>query len=42
MQSQNVVQNLSDGPSGSASGDTIAPGTTQVRATVQVVFQLAH
>jgi len=40
FQSQNVLQNASDAPSDSNSGDTTAPGQTQVRAAVQVVFQL--
>jgi len=38
--SQNVVQNASYAPSDGGSGETTAPGQTQVRATVQVVFQL--
>ncbi len=41
MQSQNVLQNAPDGPSDSGAGDTTAPGQTQVRASVQVVFQLS-
>jgi hypothetical protein len=40
MQSQNVLQNAPDGPSDTGAGDATAPGETQVRAAVQVVFQL--
>ncbi len=41
MQSQNVSQNMSSEVSGgNDSGATLAPGQTQVRATVQVTFEL--
>ena len=40
LQAQNILQNAPAGPSDSSAGDTTAPGQTQVRATVQVVFQL--
>ena len=41
MRSQNVSQNMSSNGSGdNDTGATLAPGQTQVRATVQVIFQL--